>query len=283
MDIRFVPDFVPHNAPARACRWTVLSRILTKSKKLPIFKLDAEVVRAVNRVIFLWRRQLLRLRDLGWSPMLTKKFQYARNCEPSVVSMKPAIGGDHSRFCNLMDICPWCWCRQRVLEVYSRLQVGLARAGMVWEKGRREYPLKLALSRTSTECQTWDDPGILYDYPESDYQVARGSVGERALGTLGVMSVSPRKASTLLHMAFVALLPLDYPTKPKSRVVMVPSTRNLGRLVAEMCPYPRGLLLGKPEVVLPILVERKGRRLLRASGVFANTDYLVDGNTGVEK
>jgi hypothetical protein len=272
MDVRFSVDFVPKDKLSRACHGAVLHPLLSKRGAKLHLKTDDDVIQAVRSVLSLWRKRVSILSGLGWTRLKGKSFQYARNCEPCMLAVKPAYEGRHSRSCKQSIICPWCWCRRHIGVVYHTLKQSLAECGMAWHRDKRrrgDYPYKLMY--VNVREKKTGNLTALDAFFISEGRMARSlqravSVSD-ILGAVATASVSPAKDGFMCRAGMICLVPSSRDCGD-ARVIWTPSDRNLARLAASMCPYPRGMLLGPPKKVLEILEARKGRRLLRSTGLF---------------
>jgi hypothetical protein len=268
MDIPFEVAFVPQSAIDRACRGAVLSSILGKKGKRPDLSSDEMIIKAMNKVLKLWRMRTVLLRDAGWEDAAGVSFQYLRNCPPWGVAVNQCLGDNPPRQCWRSYICPWCWQRQMILPVYHRLKDSMSQLGMTWEKGRVDYPLKLIGKRFSFHKGPGLTAADAFELVSGFARRGREKSKKKYEGVITSISVSPAKENKFrLSSGVVFLAPLDW--EGESRMVVTsPSKRNLARLAAYLCPYPRSMLTAPVGPVLEILSARKFFRLISSTGAF---------------
>ena len=249
------------------------------------------------RVAKLWQKAAYALPAHGWEP-------FAVDCRGKLFRCPPfgKLAGSFSWLCGERHICPWCWCRCFVRDLYLNLEDIYF--------GRDELPTAKLLeghTYTSVDLEKHGMPAVWkYMALTAKTNVAAFVLPSKTYGIWWQQTVEPDIAKGTgwtgeywrIHFRLLALVPAKCPDDlaPKATQYDEPSTRrtacvhtvkskkDLVIAAGSTLRYPAGLLLGKPDRVVEILNVRKnaagptGRRRgpyvsSRRFGVFRNTKF----------
>jgi hypothetical protein len=242
---------------------------------------NQEIIHGVNKIRDLYRDQILRLDQLHLKGLDNTAYWYARNC-PSRIVMMDAEPRRLLIPCQRVDLCPWCWCRKRMANIWRRLKnvnEELVKTGKLQDT---------ALRTISFGASGNNITGL--------YHIGRGTVSDwfrdskrkEYPGSVSLTSVSPSGNSK------------GDPLLVRARILSIVSKSLLGEsdecLIAEwddpvamrqvlssFARYPVGMLLGEPALVKAILEsKRKKSHLLRATGVLYSDNGREDDDAEEE-
>jgi len=251
-------------------------------------RLVAGILTVANR----WQARVCRLREVGWKLARdSKTYQFLLACPPvTVATTKLARWG-----CRRYHICPFCWSRQYVRDLYLAIEYacygvlspGVALTGSVAER-RYAYDLAVTEERyTYPEATTIAEIFEGMRREQETMRRARDSLVHRAPGGFILQTLSPtvdekgnhrwlRSVRTLL-----LLLPHDdlglsqegsLAERPPRRRALdngaqflsdnvrhyySVSRDNIAAAVGVTCLYPQGLMYGDAQMVCQYLNHRK--------------------------
>jgi hypothetical protein len=209
-----------------------------------------------------------------------RELQYARNCPPFGVTLDR-----WPRPCNRQFICPFCWARRIVYEVYLRLErvlyeppeegpdrddpaVGDARwRPRVPPEGRIVHVVETRRLYNKEHPEVWD-AGWVARAVAGAVRVTREARERRAgleglgpsLGSMVLHTFSPTRSDLVFRRHTLALLrqpvvlpPVERPPWAVVRCQKPVSRANLAQLVGRACAFPPGMLSGDPAHGLAVL------------------------------
>lgn len=267
-DVNFTTQFVPRHAGAKAQRLAVLKPLAPGVDLVH----DAEVPAAVFQALGYWRRRCNELREVGWEPAQGVKFQYMRNCPPTVASMRPDNRRGYTRPCRVTSACPWCWCREVVKRTWDVVRAAMDQTGNMFVRGGGgNYPHKLAIRTARVLVQDSEDqPRTLLDKISTLLLRTKRVYEKHSVGACYLAIVHPSKGGWAYTTRVLTLLPQEYQVREGTRVVVHPTRRNVATAVARFARYPRGLMFGDADRLRRLLEVRSRYRLLRFAGVFSS-------------
>jgi len=248
---------------ASACRYALAP--LTRGVDVEVSD-DSKVRAASLGLINTWRARLLVLQQAGWESIREPE-QLSRlgNCPPAGVA--ETKGGTFS--CRKYRICPFCWCRQYVLEVFARIYAISSRFeatrqpfDLVEVRTERKYPIKSYLLAAPLDWIKHCKSGYYREYMPDAY-------GGFVLCTIEPPDYSARDRNYRLLQRVLALVPKRAPTPPvelarmdsdelqqesrKVRRTSNPALAAITAAVGRTCIYPKQLMQGNAKETVDIL------------------------------
>lgn len=166
-------------------------------------------------------------------------------------------------------ICPWCWSRMVMGQIYERIEGAFTSLGCPYDPAREEYPYKLSVKTTKFNIPIDGEVGVMtaYAYAEAVYRdVVRRWKGH-AYGLISNSTFQPGKKGFDIRTSVIAMVDKDKPLTSKP-IFLSPSPKNLGRAVAYACPYPVGMMYGDAEKAILLMEMRQKKRFFRPTGCF---------------
>jgi len=250
---------------ASACRYALTT--LTGGKDVEVGKgREQVIVDAANGLLSAWRARLVVLQQAGWKSIDTaSKLQVAGNCAPVGV----ATSSMSAFSCQRYHVCPFCWCRHRVLDLF-------ARAREVWER-QPEGPVPFDLVEVRNE-RLYPLENFYVDAAfdwikrsKSKYYRLRLSdaYGGFMLCTVESPNYHKKERHYRLYQRILALVPKLAPTPSDElqpgdvgefeqvtrsvRRTFSPDLRGLAAAVGRVCIYPAQMMRGNAKEIAEIL------------------------------
>jgi hypothetical protein len=224
-----------------------------------------------RKLLIWWRAKVVALRDAGWADLQTHgKVQFVRNCPPSFVV---ALSENACRPCHMAQVCPWCYARDEVGDLFDKLARFLPKTHYTHTKPL--FFLEVASKRVMTATETGSKlTGQLREWK------IRPQTLLRQIPTLGAyyrVALEPRIVSERLRWKFsyrlLAIVKPDFeipsglPTKARRvRTSTARSVKQLVPIVARICRYPVSLMRGEEKFVLRALNARRTLRCKQTLG-----------------
>lgn len=249
--------------PAAACRYALSP--LTAGKDVEQSD-ELEVLLAAKGLLRQWRGRLLALQQAGWERLRDhEKLRSYGNCPP--VGIVETKGGTFS--CRQYRICPFCWCRQYVLELMARIQ------RLVRQYPKAGVPFDLVEVRMDRRYPVNDYAAdVLFHWIRVGKNTYYRENLAEAYGGFVLCSVEPPNYSKpdpcfRLYHRVLALIPKRLPTPGEEVAALNESetqkvTRKVLRTsrltehsiaaaVGRVCLYPAQLMTGSAEETVEIL------------------------------
>lgn len=243
-----------------------------------------ELIKHIYSLIDLRRSLFSKFRVGGVLQVASAKdWSYLLNCPPINVRTK-----QRSRVCNKIELCPFCWGRERVIETYKAVTYALygtfrskqfnCQTGLLETVLPRPYDFMEVIS-------TWKAP-----FAGQDLKTWLAStLAERrkflqkipAKGTFALSVLEPSKDHWLLSTRILAMIPIGYVPDVNSKTeedytlsvkVQAADKKVLAAILGRVARYPVGLFDRSVDDkrIAEAMEARKGLRLSALTGLFRN-------------
>ncbi len=254
---------VKQGPAASACRYALAP--LTRGVDVEISD-DRKVRIAAAGLINTWRARLLVLQQAEWASVREPtQLSTLGNCPP--VGIAETKGGTFS--CRKYRICPFCWCRKYVLELFARIYTISSRFeasrqpfDLIEMRTERKYPVKNYLLDAPLDWIKHCKSGYYRTFLPDAY-------GGFVLCTIEPPNYSTGDRSYRLYQRMLALVPKRTPTPPvelsqmdseepqqecrKVRRASNPDSTTIAAAVGRACIYPKQLMQGNSKETVEIL------------------------------
>jgi hypothetical protein len=286
-DYAFDIDAVPQGYQYTAARLAVFTPLFGPWRGRRIADLLATTQKRYRSRLSRYHELLNQEQDRNELLVHERELQYARNCPP--------FGASLSRWaqpCNRQLICPFCWARRTVYEVYLRLEAMLfvppeppeapgaeaaAAADAAWRlrvppESHLVHVVETRRLHNKEHPEVWNvdwvdravDVALQVTRDPRERRYGLHGLGP-TLGSMVLHTFSPTKSDLVFRRHTLALVPQPavLPTFARPPWMIVrsqkPASRaNLAQLVGRACAFPPGMLSGDPAYALAVF-----RRLRR--------------------
>jgi len=225
---------------------------------------SSDVMVATHNLIRHRRRRIMELAETGIEDTISerrpKDLTYLLNCPPSGV-----LTNRTTRSCRRRHFCPFCWDREIVRDVYTRLE-------WYWYEGRRGSPRSCQLleicGRRQAEIASLNQ---YQEFPAAESPYLLTVFSDRAFtksGMIAIRTVEPNETNPskiIISDRFAVVVRADTPAlewldwpghEIKIRRHTTVDREALAFAAARVCRYPLGMMIGSANAAALILKHR---------------------------